>query len=164
MQERYIEVRWSDPSEILKAARSGRYRTGLDFLNAMFDGEIPRPPIGELLGYGPESFSEGRAVFSAEPGEQHYNPMGMVHGGVAATLLDTAMACAIHTQLPLSVGYTTLELKVNYIRPVTVGTGRIRAIGETSHLGKKTAVAEGRLVDENERLLALGSTTCLILS
>ena len=164
MQERYVEVRWTDPKEILKAARSGRYQTGLELLSAMLNGEIPRPPIGELLGYWPESFSEGKAVFATDPGERHYNPMGIVHGGVAATLLDTAMACAIHTQLPLNVGYTTLELKVNYIRPITTVTGRVRAMGETSHLGKKTAVAEGRLVDENDRLLALGSTTCLILS
>ncbi len=164
MEERLREVRWTDPNEIMAAARSGRYRTGLEFLLAMASGEVPKPPIGQLLGYGPEKFSEGRAVFAAIPGEHLYNPMGMVHGGVAATLLDTAMACSIHTLLSIEVGYTTLELKVNYVRPITNATGRIRAIGEVSHLGKKTAVAEGKIVDEKDRLLALGSTTCLILS
>ena len=162
-EERTLTVSWADPMLIAKAAGSGKYKTGLQFLQAMVAGEIPRPPIGSLLGYGPTELAEGRAVFGIVPGEQLYNPMGIVHGGVAATLLDTAMACSIHTLLPMEVGYTTLELKINYLRAVTAQTGPVRAVGEAVHVGKRTAVAEGRLLDEEDRILATGSTTCLIL-
>ena len=161
--ERRWEALWDDPRLIVEAIRSGGYRTGLELLQGMKDGKVPRPPISALLGYGPTEFSAGRAVFEAVPGEHHYNPMGMVHGGVAATLLDTAMACAVHTTLPIEVGYTTLELKINFVRPVTVETGPVRAVGEAVHVGKRTAVAEGRLLDAEDRLLATGSTTCMIL-
>jgi len=147
----------------MDAVRSGRFKTGLDLLRAIQDGSLPAPPIAELMGYGPAHFEDGRAVFECVPQELHYNPLGVVHGALAAALLDTAMACAIHTKLPIDVGYTTLELKVNYIRAMTVETGRVRAIGEALHVGQRTAVAEGRLVDAKERLLAHATTTCLLL-
>lgn len=130
----------------------------------MADGELPPPPIGKLLGYWPAAFEDGRAVFECDPGEQHYNPMGIVHGGIAATLLDTVLACAIHTRLPITASYTTLELKVNYIRPMTAATGRVRAIGEVLHLGQRTATSDGRIETADGRLIAHGTTTCLILS
>jgi len=157
-------ISWSDPAEFQQAVLSGRYRNGLEMLEAMRTGELAKPPIAELMAYWPVEFSDGRAVFECDPDESHYNPMGIVHGGLAATLLDTVMACAIHTQLPITTAYTTLELKVNYIRPMTTATGRVRAIGELIHCGRRTATAEGRIEDGNGQLLAHGSTTCLILS
>lgn len=161
--ERSWQASWTDPRAFAAAVRSGKYQSGLEILTAMKDGAIPRPPIASLLGYAPIEFSKGRAVFATVPGERFYNPMAIMHGGVAATLLDTAMACAVHTLLPIEVGYTTLELKINYVRAVTVKTGPIRAVGDAVHVGKRTAVAEGRLLDANDKLLATGSTTCLIL-
>lgn len=162
-EKRSLLIEWTDPRVILDAVRSGRWATGLEMLRAMADGELPAPPIAALLGYGASEFDEGRAVFEGEMGEQHYNPMGVVHGGVAATLLDTALACAIHTRLPITTAYTTLELKVNYIRPVTAATGKVRAIGEVIHVGQRTATADGRLEDSEGRLLAHATTTCLLL-
>lgn len=161
--ERSRTITWADPRAYLEAVRSGRYRTGLDFLRALQNGELPRPPIAETLDYWPAEFSDGRAVFECVPAEYHYNPLGVVHGGLAATLLDTSMACAIHTRLPLEAGYTTLELKVNYIRAMNRETGRIRCIGEALHVGRRTATADGRIEDERGTLLAHGTTTCLIL-
>ena len=157
-------VEWTDPAAIFAAYRSGKCHTGLDLLQAMVDGEIPAPPIAALLDYGPTSFEPGRAVFEHVPNECTYNPLGVVHGGVAATLLDTVMACAIHTLLPIQTAYTTLELKINYVRPITVDTGRVEAIGQVLHQGKRTALAEGKLVDSRGKLLAHGSTTCLLLA
>ena len=157
-------VTWVSPRVYVDAVKSGRFKTGLDLLRAIQDGTLPAPPIAELLDYGPAHFEDGRAVFECVPQEFHYNPLGVVHGSLAAALCDTAMACAIHTKLPINVGYTTLELKVNYIRAITVETGRMRCTGEVIHVGKRTAVAESRLVDPKERLLAHATTTCLVLS
>ena len=106
--------------------------------------------------------SEGRAVFVVEPAEYHYNPIGVVHGGVAATLLDSAMGCAVHSTLPAGATYTTLEIKVNYIRPMTADTGQVRCEANTIHLGGRTATAEGKIVDEKGKLYAHGTTTCII--
>lgn len=156
-------VSWASPEVFREAALSGRYENGLELLRAIQAGELPRPPIAELLDYGPTLVEDGRAVFECVPQEFHYNPMGIVHGGLAATLCDTALACAIHTKLPISVSYTTLELKVNYIRPLTVKTGRVRCVGEVVHFGNRTATAEGRVLDAEERLYAHATTTCLIL-
>jgi len=156
-------VTWVSPRVFMDAVRSGRFKSGLELLRAIQDGTLPAPPIAALMGYGPATFEDGRAVFECVPQEFHYNPLGVVHGGLAATLLDTAMACAVHTRLPITVAYTTLELKVNFIRAITVETGRVRAIGQAVHVGKRTAVAEGRLMDADERLLAHATTTCLLL-
>lgn len=160
-QSRFVS--WVSPGIFEEAVRSGRYRTGLDLLQAILRGELPRPPIAELLDYGPTLVEDGRTVFELMPRECHYNPLGVVHGGVAATLCDTAMGCAVHTKLPLTVSYTTLELKVNYVRPITVRTGNVRCVGEVVHLGSKTATADSRLFDGQDRLLAHATTTCLIL-
>ncbi|HEU4353660.1 MAG TPA: PaaI family thioesterase [Burkholderiales bacterium] len=105
----------------------------------------------------------GHAVFEMAPGEQHYNPIGVVHGGVAMTLLDSAMGCAVQTQMAAGGGYTTLEAKTNLVRPITSATRRLRAIGKLVHLGKRVATAEGRLEDEQGKLYAHATTTCLIL-
>ena len=157
--ERTRTVSWDNPLEALERMRG---LTGLEYLQKMIAGEIPPPPIGILMDFMPVSVSEGRAVFEVEPAEYHYNPIGMVHGGLAATLLDSAFGCAVQTTLPADVGYTTLEIKVNYIRPMTVKTGVVRCEANVVHAGKTTAIAEGRIVDQNGKLYAHGTTTCLI--
>jgi uncharacterized protein (TIGR00369 family) len=139
--------------------------TGLDMLRAMAAGELPGPPIADLLGFEVVEVDAGRMLFAALPGPQHYNPIGTVHGGLAATLLDSAMGSAVHSTLPAGVGYTTLELKVNFVRPITAETGRILCEGTVVHGGGRVATAEGRVFAEaTGKLLAHGTTTCLILS
>ena len=137
-------------------------RSGEDFLAGISRGELPAPPIFELMGITPVQAVDGVAIFQGTPGAEHYNPLGSVHGGYAATLLDTAVGCAIHSLLPAGKGYTTLELKVNYVRAMTVKTGPVRAEGKVVHLGGQTAIAEGRLTDAAGKLLAFATTTCLV--
>jgi uncharacterized protein (TIGR00369 family) len=138
--------------------------TGLELLRAMFDGEIPPAPIALTLDFRPLELEEGRVVFAGTPDERHYNPIGSVHGGYAATLLDSAMGCAVHTTLAAGVGYTTLDLQVRYVRAMTKDTGEVRAEGTVVHAGRRQAIAEGRLVSAADgKLLAHGTTTCLIL-
>jgi uncharacterized protein (TIGR00369 family) len=125
-------------------------------------GEV-EAPIGKLMGFRPVELEEGRVRFEAVPRREHYNPIGSVHGGLAATLLDTAMGCAVHSTLPDATGYTTLELKVNFTRPITVDTGRVLCEGTLVHRGGRVATAEGRLwAEASGKLLAHGTTTCLI--
>jgi uncharacterized protein (TIGR00369 family) len=152
-------VTWQDPVALGKAALS---MAGAEFLRAIAERRLPPPPIASLMGFDIDEVGEGRVVFSVEPQEYHYNPIGMVHGGLAATLLDSAMGCAIHSLLPKGRAYTTLELKVNYIRALRHDTGRVRAIGKVIHLGGKVATAEGSVVDNAGKLYAHGTTTCLL--
>ncbi len=152
-------ISWEDPHAL---AEAGRGLSGLEYLRKIVTGELPRPPIGELMNFDITELSEGRAVFTVEPAEYHYNPIGVVHGGLAATLLDSAMGCAVHSRLPAGEGYTTLEIKVNYIRPMTSETGRVRCEAKVIHVGGRTASAEGRVVDESGKLYAHGTTTCII--
>ena len=159
--ERQITVNWEDPNALAKEARG---LPGLEFLQKIVSGELPPPPLAKLLNFELLEVGEGRAVFGVTPGEYHYNPIGVVHGGLAATLLDSAMGCAVHSTLPAGTGYTTLEIKVNFIRAVTADTGRVRCEAKLIHVGRKTAIAEGRVVDEEGKLYAHGTTTCLILS
>jgi uncharacterized protein (TIGR00369 family) len=158
--ERTLTVNWEDPRAL---AEAGRGLSGLEYLRQIVAGELPRPPISALMNFGIVELSEGHAVFAVEPGEYHYNPIGVVHGGLAATLLDSAMGCAVHSMLPAGVGYTTLEIKVNFVRAMTAETGRVRCEGKLIHLGGRTATAEGRILDENGKLYAHATTTCLIL-
>lgn len=153
-------VSWEDPRPL---AEAGRGSSGLEFLQRIVAGELPRPPLAALMNFDLVELEEGRAVFVVEPAEYHYNPIGVVHGGLAATLLDSAMGCAVHSTLPAGVGYTTLEIKVNYVRAMTSETGRVRCEAKVIHVGGRTATAEGRLVDQAGKLYAHGSTTCLIL-
>ncbi len=146
----------------LALAARGRELSGIEYVRQIFDGELPPPPIAELMGFRGVEFEHGRAVFEMTPGPQHYNPIGTVHGGVALTLLDSAMGCAVHTTLASGVGYTTLEVKTNFVRPITAETGLIRCEGTVVHSGSRVATAEGRLIDGAGKLLAHGSTTCLI--
>lgn len=158
--KRLLEVSWEDPMQL---AEAGRAMPGIEFLRAIRDGRLPAPPIARLLGFDLVEVEPGHAVFELVPGEQHYNPIGGVHGGIAMTLLDSAMGCAVQTHMPAGGGYTTLEAKTNLVRPITSATGRLRAIGKLVHLGKRVATAEGRLEDEQGKLYAHATTTCLIL-
>ena len=137
--------------------------SGLAFLQAMRDGRLPRPPMGGLLGFALTEVEHGRVVFEGTPGAQHYNPLGSVHGGYAATLLDSCMGCAVQTTLAQGLGYTTLEFKVNFLKAMTDRTGVVRAEGSVLSSGRRVATAQGRLIDGQGRLLATGTTTCLIM-
>jgi uncharacterized protein (TIGR00369 family) len=163
--------RWLDDEAAVRATLAApgvatreqlRERSGLDFLGAIGAGELPPPPIGDLMGFVPISVEPGRAVFQGTPGKQHYNPSGSVHGGYAATMLDTAVGCAIHTMLPAGKGFTTLELKINYIRAMSEQTGPVRAEGKVITLGGQVGIAEGRITDVNGKLYAFATTTCLV--
>jgi uncharacterized protein (TIGR00369 family) len=158
--DRRLTIEWQDPMPLAQAARS---LSGLDFLVAVRDGQLPPAPIQQLIGMRLAEVEAGRAVWELAPGEQHYNPIGTAHAGVAATLLDSAMACAVHSTLPQGKGYTTLEFKLNLVRAVTVKSGTLRAIGRVVHGGKSTATAEARLEDAAGTLYAHATTTCIIL-
>jgi uncharacterized protein (TIGR00369 family) len=155
-----MTVSWEDPSELGEQARA---MAGLDFLEAIRDAELPPAPIQRLLDFTLTEVEEGRVVFTAEPGEQHYNPIGVVHGGLAATLLDSAMGAAVHSTLPEGQGYTTLETKFNLVRAVTADTGPIAAEGSVVHRGRQVATAEADLRDGSGKLLAHGTSTCLVI-
>ncbi|MBD0369693.1 MAG: PaaI family thioesterase [Pyrinomonadaceae bacterium] len=152
-------ITWEDPRAL---AEAGRNLSGLEYLRKIVEGSLPRPPIGALMNFTIAELSEGRAVFTVEPAEYHYNPIGVVHGGLAATLLDSAMGCAIHSTLPAGAGYTTLEIKVNFVRPMTAETGTVRCEAKVIYVGGRTATADGRVVDESGKLYAHGTTTCII--
>ncbi|WP_030335578.1 PaaI family thioesterase [Micromonospora parva] len=151
---------WADPS--VNAAQVGQ-RSGLDMLRAMIAGELAAPPVMHLLDMSRMEADEGRVAVELTPQEFHYNPLGSVHGGVLSTLLDTAAACAVHTTLPAGVGYTSLDLNVKFLRPVTVASGALRCEGTVLQRGRRTALAEARITDAAGRLTAHATSTCLIL-
>jgi uncharacterized protein (TIGR00369 family) len=152
---------WEDPAA---AAASAIGRPGLQAMQAILDGTLAPPPIARLLALELVEVQEGRAVFAIEPAEWMYNPIGSVHGGIAATILDSCMGCAVHTTLEAGVGYTTADLQVRYIRAMSDTTGRVLAEGRVVHAGRRTATAEGRLfVASDETLLAHATTGCVIL-
>jgi uncharacterized protein (TIGR00369 family) len=159
--KRQLAVSWDDPAAL---AQAGRSMSGLELLCAIRDARLPAPPIAELLGFRLVEVDVGQTVFEVLPGEQHYNAIGVVHGGLAMTLLDSAMGCAVQTQVPAGGGYTTLEAKTNLVRAITAGTGLLRAVGKVIHLGKRVATAEGRLLDAAGKLYAHATTTCIVLS
>jgi uncharacterized protein (TIGR00369 family) len=137
-------------------------RTGLHVMQALLAGELPPPPISRTLDFMLVEAAEGRAVFQGRPGAQFLNPMGGMHGGWYATLLDSAVGCAVHTAMPAGRGYTTLELKLDIVRAVGVDVPLVRAEAQVIHVGRQTATAEGRLVDADGRLYAHATTTCLV--
>jgi uncharacterized protein (TIGR00369 family) len=139
-----------------------REYSGLEIFRKMIAGELPYPPIADTLGFMLISADKGHVVFQGTPEHRHYNPIGSVHGGFHATLLDSCVGCAVHTTLEAGQGYTTLELKVNYVRALTDRVGPVRAEGKVIHVGKQVATAEGRIVDVQGRLYAHASTTCLV--
>jgi uncharacterized protein (TIGR00369 family) len=158
---RSTTVTWQDPRILSDAALT---MEGFEFLRAICDGRLPPPPMAELLGFRLAQVEKGQVVFECEPGEQHYNPIGVVHGGLAMTMLDSCMACAVQTMVPPGSGYTTLEAKVNLVRAITNGVGKLRAIGRKIHVGNRVGTAEGRLEDASGKLYAHGTTTCIVLS
>lgn len=152
-------IEWQDP---LAAAGEGFNLSGLEYLQKITAGEIPPPPMMILMNGRPAKLEKGCVVFEAEPQEYHYNPLGSIHGGYAATMLDSVMGCAIHTMLEPQVGYTTLEIKVNYIRPLSAKTGILTCEGKVIHVGGRIATAEGRILGKDGKLYAHGTTTCFI--
>ena len=135
---------------------------GLTFLRGLIDGKFPAPPITQTLGFMLSEVEHGRAVFAGEPQARHYNPIGTVHGGFAMTLLDSALACAIHSTLAKGEIYTTLEIKVNLVRPLTEATGIVRAEGRILHRGRTLGTSEGDIKDTDGKLYAHATTTCMI--
>lgn len=151
---------WQDP---LVSAKSAFEMTGLEFLQAIGRGELPPPPIMATLDIKPHHVTQGCVSFRLTPAEYHYNPIGTVHGGVVSTLADSAMACAIHTLLPKGTAYTTLELKVNFLKPLKRDTGEVICEGKAIHVGGRVATAEARVVDSEGNLYAHATTTCLVM-
>lgn len=135
---------------------------GLSFLRAIIDGTLPNPPISEVLGFHLAEVGDGRAAFEGLPEFRHYNPIGSVHGGWAATLLDSALGCAIFSTLRKGDTWTTLELKLNFVRPLGKDTGPMRAEGRIIHRGRTLATSEGDLKDRAGKLYAHATTTCMI--
>ena len=153
-------VRWQDPqaSRALSAELGG-----LEAMRALVAGTLPPPPMAMLMNIRVVEVDEGRVVFEGEPGEEHYNPIGLVHGGFALTIMDSALGCAIHTKLPAGTGYATTDIQVRLLRGLTKDTGRVRCEAHVQHLGRTLGVAEGTLVDSKGKLLATGSTACAIM-
>jgi uncharacterized protein (TIGR00369 family) len=153
-------------ARLLEAAAAPRAqvfgRTGMQVFEAIFAGELPPAPIGDTLDFIPVHVEPGIAIFQGRPQRRHYNPLGTVHGGWFCTLLDSAVGCAVHSMLPADKGYTTLELKVNMVRPLTDWVPLVRAEGKVIHVGRQTATAEGRIVGPDGKLFAHATTTCLI--
>jgi uncharacterized protein (TIGR00369 family) len=153
-------LEWEDP---VATAAAGAEMAGIDYMRALVAGELPPAPIAVTMNMRPTELEEGRVVFAGEPGEEHYNPIGVVHGGYAATILDSVLGCAVHTTLPLGVGYTSLGLEVKYLRPITRDTDRVLCTGEVTYRGRKQATAEARLTAEDSgKLLASGTSTLMI--
>ena len=137
--------------------------SGLDFLRAMIAGQLPAPTIAATLGFCLVEVSPGRAVFECEAGPHLLNPLGSIHGGVALTLIDSAAGCALHSNLPAGIGYTTIETKVNFARPIGADSGILRAEGQVLTQGRQIATAEARLLSPEGKILAHGTSTLIIL-
>ena len=155
------EIVWQDP---VPTAAAGAGMAGLDYMRAIQSGELPPPPIAVVMNYEIAELESGRAVFIGEPAEEHYNVIGVVHGGYASTILDSALGCAVHTTCAEGEGYTSQTLEVKYLRPITRETGAISADAQVIQRGRRTATSEARLTSlETGKLLATGTSTCLIL-
>ena len=161
MNARSRTFTWQDPETTAKAGLS---LAGLDYLRAMSSGALPVPPIFATMGFDAIETERGKVTFFFTPQEFQYNPIGSIHGGVISTILDSASACAVHSMLPAGTGYTTLELKVNFIRAVYLKTGAMHCVGTIINLGRRTAVAEAKLLDSQDKVYAHCTQTCLILT
>jgi uncharacterized protein (TIGR00369 family) len=171
--EQVIETWLAEEAEVLKRMEAGpgpglaspeqvAGKTGLEVMQAMLYGEIPYAAIAKTLDFAIMEVSPGRAMFQGTPLAQHLNPLGTIHGGWVATLLDSALGCSVHTMMPAGRGYTTAELSVNYVKGLTPRVGRVRAEGKVIHCGRQLATAEARLVGPDGTLYAHGTTTCLV--
>lgn len=152
-------VSWHDP---LASAEQGRRLSGIEHLRAVRDGVLPPAPISGLLGFGIASVDEGDVVFTCTPDESAYNPIGVVHGGLVCTLLDSVAGCAVQSTLPLGTGYTSLEIKVSYVRPVHAGSGELRAHGWVARRGRRVSFAEGDVRTPDGKVVATATSTCLV--
>lgn len=151
---------WQDP---VATAAAGAAMSGIEYMRAIVAGELPPPPIAVTMSLRPIELEEGRVIFEGEPGEEHYNPIGVVHGGYAATLLDSALGCAVHTTLPAGSGYTSLGLEAKFVRPITRDTGRVLCEAKVIYRGRRQATAEASLTAAaNGKLLAHGQATLMI--
>lgn len=153
-------VSWGDPAISVKAAQS---LCGIDFVRRIMRGQIPAPPAFDLLDFRLVRVDLGDVACEFEPAEFHYNPMGGVHGGIVSTLLDSVMGLAVHTQLPVGSLFSTIELNVNFVRPISVKTGPLLAEGKVVHPGSRVATVEARLVDRGGKLYAHSTATCIVL-
>lgn len=151
---------WDNP---IDGAKQAMQMSGLEYLQAMGDGKIPFPPLLHTLDFRPTHLEKGKVIFSFNPQEFHYNPIGSVHGGVISAVLDSAMGCTLHSVLEAGQGYTTLELKVNFLKAVTTKTEVLHAVGKIIHAGGRTALVEAQLIDNNNTIYAHGVSTCLIM-
>jgi len=153
--KKHINYGVASPEEV-------RLLSGYEFVKRMLAGKFPAAPISKAMQFQLTEVEQGSVVFRAHPSADFYNPLGTVHGGYTTTLLDSCMGCAVHSTLPAGMAYTTLELKINFVRPLTDKTGQVRAEGKVISAGKRVATAEGRLIDANGKLYAHATTTCLI--
>ena len=153
-------VTWYDPQT---TARLGMQLRGIDFLGAMQRGEVPPPPIASLLGFAVCELEVGRVVFECTPDQSHYNPIGMVHGGLICTLADTVIGCAVHTTLDQGFTYTSIDLDVSYLRPVTGTSGVLRATGRVTKPGRRVAFAAADIVDGTDKVVATATGSCLVM-
>ena len=160
MNEQQRLVTWTSPDAYMEQMRQ---LSGMEYIEAVRAGRIPLSPMLQLLDIHGREWHEGYALFTVLPQEFHYNPMGMAHGGLACALLDTAMAVSVLTTLPAGVGYVTLEIKVNFTKPITAQAGELRAEGRAIHVGSRTATAEGRIYDATGVLYGHGTTTLLLM-
>lgn len=153
-------ITWNDPME---GAKEAMKMDGIAYLQAMSDHKLPLPPLLYTLDFSVSQIEAGNVVFEFTPQEFHYNPIGTVHGGVITAILDSAMGCSVHSLLPAGKGYTTLELKVNFLKAITIKTGKLKTLGKVINLGGRTALIEAQLLDENNAVYAHAVSTCLIL-
>lgn len=153
------KITWEDP---MVGADAMKKSSGIEYLHAMMSGEIPPPPILQLINARMVEVNSGHTVFEFKPDEYHYNPIGSVHGGLASTVLDSAMGCALHSTLPVGAGYTMLELKVNFIRGISKETGLMRCEGTVIHTGNRIATAKAEVTDQNGKLYCHATSTCMI--
>lgn len=149
---------WSDPQELARAATT---TDGLDFLTRMAKGDLPHPPVTATTGIVPTDFGDGWAVFELEPDEWHFNPIGSVHGGILSTMADSALGCAVQTQLA-ATGYTSLDMTIKFTRMADLDSGVLRCRGTVTTIGRRTATAEARITDSRDRVVAHAVATCLL--
>lgn len=157
--ERKRLITWDDPA-VGAAAMPGM--SGLDYLHSMMGNKLPPPPMNELLNMTLVEAEPGTATFTCHPDESHYNPIGAVHGGLVCTLLDSALGCAVQTTLPQGVGYTSIEIKVNYLRSVRSGSGPLTCVGVVSKAGSRVAFADGTVTDASGKLVATATGSLLV--
>ncbi len=157
--QRSRTVVWEDPQAVVEASSR---MSGLELLRAIGSGAVPPPPMAVLVGLTPVLAEEGRVIFALTPAEIHYNTMGVVHGGAIATLVDTALGCAVMSKMPLGAAYTTVELHLNFVRPATEATGRLLCEALILHSGSRLATAEAKVRDESGKLYAHATTTCFV--